>query len=116
FDTATCTITVSGNIAAGQFTTYTQGGWGASPSGNNPGALLQANFTAVYPAGSVSIGGGYKLTFTAASKIATFLPAGGTPNKLYSSATDPANSAAGSLAGQVLALQLSVDFSNKGIT
>jgi hypothetical protein len=24
------------------FTTYTQGGWGAGPQGNNPGALLKA--------------------------------------------------------------------------
>ena len=64
----------------------------------------------------MAIGGTYKLTFTSASAIANFLPQGTTAGKLLSSATNPTTSAAGVLAGQVLALQLSVDFSNKGIT
>lgn len=37
------------------FTTYTQGGWGSPPSGNNPGKILQNGFPTVYPLG-VSIG------------------------------------------------------------
>jgi hypothetical protein len=115
-DTDVCTIVVTAAVPTGPFTTYTQGGWGASPNGHNPGAVLQANFATVYPGGSVAIGGGYKLTFTAASKIAAFLPQGGTPNRLTASATDPTGSAAGVLAGQVLALRLSVDFSTRGIT
>jgi hypothetical protein len=78
--------------------------------------LLTAKFATVYPGGSVSIGGTYKLTFTSALGITNFLPQGGTPGKLTASATNPTTSAAGVLAGQVLALQLSVDFSTKGMT
>jgi hypothetical protein len=114
--TSNCSITIGGGITAGQFTTYTQGGWGAPPHGNNPGALLTAKFTTVYPGGSVSIGGTYKLTFTSALGVINFLPQGSTPGKLTANATNPTTSAAGVFAGQVLALELSVDFSNKGIT
>lgn len=94
--------------------TYTQGGWGATPSGTNPGALLQAKFSSVYSTGKVQIGGLKKLTFTSAAAIAAFLPQGGTASKLTADATNPTSTSAGVLAGQVLALQLSVDFSNKG--
>jgi hypothetical protein len=114
--TAACTIGVTQTITAGVYTTYTQGGWGANPSGNNPGMLLSKNFGAVYPGGSVAIGGIYKLTFTSAAAIATFLPQGGSPGSLTSNATNPGKSNAGVFAGQVLALQLSVDFSAMGIT
>ena len=116
-DTATCTIVVSQTMSAGSFTTYTQGGWGASPNGNNPGALLAKKFSSVYSGGSVSIGGSHKLTFTTALSIQNFLPQGGWPGMLTTSATNPTGyTPAGVLAGQVLALQLNVDFSNKGIT
>jgi Putative Ig domain len=103
-------------LPAAPYKTFTQGGWGATPSGSNPGALLSAKFSTVYPGGSVAIGGTYKLTFTSASAIANFLPQGSTAGKLTSNATNPTTSSAGVLAGQVLALQLSVDFSNKGVT
>jgi hypothetical protein len=97
------------------FRTQTQGGWGAKPSGNNPGALLANNFSAVYPAG-VQIGGAKTLRFTSAAAVQAFLPQGGTPAALTASAVNPTTSAAGVFAGQVLALQLSVDFSNAAIT
>ncbi|MEO8597084.1 MAG: putative Ig domain-containing protein, partial [Candidatus Solibacter sp.] len=115
-DTATCTLLVKGTIVCGAFTTYTQGGWGATPSGNNPGTLLVNNWTKVYGTSGVTIGGSYYLKFTSASAIANFLPQDGTAGTLYGSATNATSSAAGVLAGQVLSLQLSVDFSNKGIT
>jgi len=115
-DTVTCTLLVKGTIACGTYTTYTQGGWGANPSGNNPGTLLANNWTKVYGSAGVTIGGSYTLKFTSASGIANFLPQGGTAGVLTSSATNATSSAAGVLAGQLLALQLSVDFSNKGIT
>jgi len=115
-DTATCSIVVSQTSKAGAYTTYTQGGWGAAPSGNNPGALLAANFSKVYGGGSVAVGGSYKLTFTSALAIQNFLPQGGNPGVLNGSASNATGSNAGVFAGQVLALQLSVDFSNKGIT
>jgi hypothetical protein len=114
---ATVTIAVTIEASGGAYTTYTQGGWGASPSGNNPGALLLAKFAAVYGSvGYVQIGSTKYLRFTSASSIERFLPAGGTANKLTATATNPKSSAAGVFAGQVLALQLSVDFSKAGIT
>lgn len=97
------------------YITYTQGGWGSKPSGNNPGMLLKNNFSVVYPAGCVKIGGSKWLKFTSASAIQCFLPQGGTPDKLTASATNPTTSSAGVFAGQVLALQLNVDFSSAGI-
>jgi hypothetical protein len=120
---ATVRITVTpgttGPGATGGLTTYTQGGWGAKPSGNNPGALLAARFTGVYGATGVKIGNQgspYSLTFTAAANVENFLPGGGTASKLTASAVNPLNSSAGVFAGQVLALQISYDFSNAGVT
>jgi hypothetical protein len=97
--------------------TYTQGGWGSSPNGNNPGALLAKKFSSVYPYGFVAIGSGWKvIAFTSASAVATFLPQGGTPDRLGSWGINPADTDSGVLAGQVLALRLNVDFSNAGLT
>ena len=110
-------VTITVNCPSTNLQTVTQGGWGAPPHGNNPGALLQKNFSTVYPGGSVSIGGGagcFALKFTSSTAIMNFLPQGGTPGALAASATNPTTSAAGVFAGQVLALQLNVDFSNAG--
>jgi len=93
--------------------TVTQGGWHAKPQGNNPGTLLAKDFPTVYPSG-VTIGGTFTLTFDSAADVRAFLPAGGPPGVLTSSATDPTSSAAGVFAGQVLALQLNVDIEHFG--
>lgn len=69
----------------------------------------------MYPSGLVSIGGTYKLTFTDVLAITNFLPQGSTPGRLAANATSPTTSLAGVFAGQVLALELIVDFSHKGI-
>jgi hypothetical protein len=114
-----CSIVVTtptGTISAGMFTTYTQGGWGASPKGNNPGMFLSKNFATVYGTAGVTIGGAYSVKFGAATNIDAFLPQGGTAGVFKATATNPTSTAAGVFAGQVLALQLSVDFSNKGLT
>jgi hypothetical protein len=115
------------------FVTYTQGGWGAPPNGNNPGMLLQTNFNAVYstcPSKTssptttantcVTIGipgetGRFFLRFTSSTAVMNFLPAGGAPKALKASANNPTSSAAGVFAGQVLAAQLAVNFSNAGV-
>ncbi len=98
----------------GIFTTYTQGGWGAKPSGNNPGMLLATYFTTLYPNG-VTVGTSYTLKFTSASAIEVFLPQGGTAKALTASAVNPTGKIS-VLAGQVLAMRLSLDFSAAGIT
>jgi uncharacterized repeat protein (TIGR01451 family) len=97
------------------YTTYTMGGWGAVPSGTNPGWLLKTYFSKVYPGGSVTVGGTKYLKFTSAYAIQVFLPAGGTPGVLTSTLTNPTSSPAGTFASQVLALRLNVDFSNAGL-
>jgi hypothetical protein len=117
-DTESCSIVVTAPAppAAGSFVTYTQGGWGAAAHGNNPGALLEAKFGKVYPSGSMSIGGKYDLIFKSPCAIQSFLPAGGAAGVLKHTDNNPSNSDAGVFAGQALALQLNVDFSNKGVT
>lgn len=101
------------------FTTYTQGGWGAAPNGDNPAQLLTNNFSTVYPGGSVVVGnstGNYHMMFTSAGAIIGYLPAGGQPNALTASLVNPLSGSAGSFGGQVLALELNVDFSNANVT
>jgi len=94
----------------------TQGGWGAAPHGQNPGAILQNAFPVVYPAG-VAIGsfspGLFHLLFTSSGAIENFLPEGGTPAALTASATDPGK-IGNVFAGQVLALQLNVGIEGEG--
>jgi hypothetical protein len=101
----------------GPFTTYTQGGWGAKPAGNNPGKILQDNWTRVFGEGSFSVGGDkYNLTFTSSAAVEAFLPQGGQAGVLKASATNPTRSAAGVFAGQAVALSLSVAMSDAGVT
>lgn len=109
--TQSCENETPCEINAGDYRTQTQGGWGAVPSGNNPGMYLTNNFTSAFPSG-VTIGCGNKtLTFTNAGAITTFLPCGGTPLVLSSSATNP-SSLNNVLAGQVLTLALTLGFDN----
>jgi hypothetical protein len=92
----------------------TQGGWGAPPHGNNPGAFLEANFGSAFPTG-VTIGGSpFAVHFTNATAVENFLPQGGTPSSLTASATNPITTSAGVFAGQVLALRLNVSLYNLG--
>ena len=98
------------------YTTYTQGGWGASPSGTNAGSLLSKNFSSLYPGGRVTIGGNNTVAFTSSAAIDAFLPQGGTVSALTQSYVNPTNLSLSVLAGQVLAAQLSVDSSNHWLT
>ena len=114
----TVTNTLTTNSSAQAYCGFTQGGWGATPNGNNPGARLTTYFSTVYPGGVVEIGipgtAGYSAKFTTASNIIAFLPTGGTPTALTSDSTNPLTCGAGVFAGQVLALQLNCDFSSRG--
>lgn len=104
-----------GSVNPANFCTYTQGGWGAKPHGNNPGALLAANFSSLYP-GGVTVGGTYTMSFTASAAVDAYLPAGGKPGVLTASLINPTSSGSGEFGGQVLALELSVDFSSHNVT
>jgi hypothetical protein len=85
----------------GEHKTFTQGGWGATPNGNNPGVYLHANFDAAYPSGLTIGCGDNTLSFFSAQEITNFLPEGGTPNALPSLTV---------LTGQLVAASLNVGF------
>ncbi len=124
-DDVTATGQISGPTGEDFVTfTYTPGGWGAKPRGENPGTVLHNNFDSVYPVppfpappnGPLVIGGDYTITFTEAQAITDFLPSGGKPGVLEQDYTDPdKKTEPGEFASQVLALQLNVDFSNAGV-
>ena len=100
----TCTI------EPGDFRTQTQGGWGASCSGNNPGCYRDANFSNAFPAGLV-LGCTFTVTFSSSFAVETYLPCGGPAAILNNSFTDPSclNNV---LLSQLLAASLSVGFDN----
>src|SRR6056297_1672226 len=81
------------------FRTQTQGGWGTSASGNNPGAYRDIHFDQAFPDG-ITLGCHYTLHLTSSEAVEALLPAGGTAAALNESLTDPQN--ANVLAGQVL--------------
>ena len=95
----------------GSYRTQTQGGWGAAPNGNNPGAYLHANFASAFPNG-LTIGCGNRLlTLTSPQAITDFLPSGSTPALLpVGTLTNPGGSYSNVLAGQLVAAMLNVGF------
>ena len=100
------------------YLTYTQSDWGAFPQGSNAGSLLAFNFSRVYPSGWVMIGAaapGLSAKFNLAG-IGNFLPATEPAGVFTVNLVNPMSTSAGSLAGETLALQLSVDFNNAGVT
>jgi hypothetical protein len=95
--------------------TVTQGGWGAPAHGNNPGTYLNANFGTAFPLGATIGGSPFSLKFTSPTSVRAFLPQGGPPSSLDTSAVNPtARTSAGVFAGQVLALELNVSLYNVG--
>lgn len=95
----------------GQLRTQTQGGWGSTPSGNNPGTYLHANFQAVFGE-SLTVGcypDNFYVKLTSAQAVTNLLPVGGKAAVLTSNAVDP-TSLKNVLVGQLVALKLSVAF------
>ncbi|HLP75639.1 MAG TPA: SdrD B-like domain-containing protein [Candidatus Paceibacterota bacterium] len=114
-------ITVSGSNSVALACGFTQGGWGAPCNGYNPATILSNYFNKVYTNGYVECGipgsAGRSMKFTSAAAIRAYLPAGGTPGVLGMDYLNPTSTSAGVFAGQVLALQLNVDFGDqKNIT
>ncbi|OQP45013.1 hypothetical protein A4H97_33155 [Niastella yeongjuensis] len=102
------TVTIASSC--GQLSTYTQGGWGASPAGNNPGTYLHANFQSAFGEYlTVGCPDKFFVKLTSAQAITNLLPAGGKGAALTASYTDPA-SLKNVLVGQLVALKLSVGF------
>ncbi|MFN8397419.1 MAG: hypothetical protein U0176_22540 [Bacteroidia bacterium] len=103
--TKSITITLQGCVG---FRTQTQGGWGASPQGNNPASYLYAHWSAAFPSG-LTVGCTKTLRLTTAVAVTNFLPSGGTPAALTANLVNP-TTYSNTLAGQVVALKLSIGF------
>lgn len=98
---ATCTV---------NHRTQTQGGWGTKASGNNPGTYRDANFATAFPSG-LTVGSTYTIKLMSSSAVQNFLPQGGTAAAISQNYVNP-TSKINVLAGQVVALTLSVGFDN----
>lgn len=103
-----CEDAPDSEIEPGDFRTQTQGGWGTSANGNNPGVYRDANFDMAFPNG-LSVGGDYFILLTSSAAVEAFLPQGGTAAALASNYINP-NSSISVFAGQVVALSLSAGF------
>lgn len=105
--------TISINLSAipcGNFRTQTQGGWGSNVCGNNPGTYLHSRFYAAFPNG-LTIGCTNKLVLTSPRAVTDFLPSGGNASLLPRGIkTNPGSCYRNVLAGQIVALKLSVTF------
>jgi hypothetical protein len=97
---------------AGDMRTFPQSAY--SDIATAGGALLATNFSSLYGATTLVVGGTNTMRFTTAAAVFTYLPATGAPGPLTGSLTDPLTSSSGELGGQVLALQLNVDLSGSG--
>lgn len=89
--------------------TASQDAWGNSSSA--VGSVLVANFFSMYGGTGLVVGGTNTMTFTASSDVFEYLPSAGPPGSLTFDVLNPLTTSAGELGGQVLALQLNVDFS-----
>jgi hypothetical protein len=102
----------------GDLTTYNQAAWTLLPAAT---ATLVNNYFSVYAStfGILEIGiagsTGFSIQFTSADAINNFIPTNGGPAALSADLVDPVTTAAGVFAGDVLALQLDIDYSDRGL-
>lgn len=101
----------------GAFITYTQSDWGNGGAAVN---LLGANYATVFSSafGTVTVGlpnTGFTMRFDGSGAVLAYLPTAGLPGPLTGNLLDPTSTPSGIFGGDVLALQLNVDFSNAGV-
>lgn len=99
----------------GDFVTYSQGSWGGDPATDPAAQLLLAQFDGFYTGGlevGVIGGAGFSMIFTSAPAALFYLPGTGTPGVLAADLVDPTSTGSGVTGGEVIALQLNVDFSD----
>jgi hypothetical protein len=106
-------------FVAGQYVTYTQQSYGATPAPGNGAQFVTDHFLPVYGASGLEVGvpgnAGFSMSFTDAINIVAYLPATGSPGPLNSDHTNATSTAAGEFGGDVLALRLNVDFADAGL-
>ena len=126
----TCSKTLNIKTCLREFCTYTMGGWGSgcpdSQKGDSlstqPGCIRDHYFSQVFPNG-VKIGDPtgpngapwYTAFWQTSKAVEDYLPAGKTPKVLTHDYTNPVETSAGVLAGQILALRLNREYSCAGI-
>ncbi|MFN7014154.1 MAG: hypothetical protein ACK4ON_07790, partial [Bacteroidia bacterium] len=93
------------------FKTFSQGGWGTQCHGGNAGCYRDANFDAAFLDG-IRIGNETNsITLTSSLAVKNFLPSGTTARALDTGdLVDPGNTYKNILAGQLVALTLSIGF------
>src|SRR5260370_11364398 len=110
-----CSRAASANTVwlPGDVSTCGQGDWAAGCGG-----LLGADFLTVYATTfSVTVGiasPGFAMRFDGASFVEAYLPASGAPGPLGGNLDDPTTTSSGAFGGDVLTLELNVDFSDAG--
>jgi hypothetical protein len=103
----------------GDMITYPQGGWSDDPTGSN---TLITHYGDVYGAnfGVVEIGipgiAGFSIRFSTSTNVLDYLPALGAIGPLNADLINPSSTSSGTYGGEVLALQLNIDFSDAGFT
>ncbi|HRH68063.1 MAG TPA: T9SS type A sorting domain-containing protein [Flavobacteriales bacterium] len=115
----TSTITITGGGTCTGTRTESQTTWGATASGSNPAAYMTSNFAAAFPAPNyLTIGCGSRtLSLTSAAAVTAFLPSTGTVARLpYGAMQNPGSTYSNMLAGQLIALKLSVRFDELSAT
>jgi hypothetical protein len=126
----TCSKTLNVKTCLREFCTYTMGGWGSgcpeSQQGDSlstqPGCIRDHYFLQVFPNG-VKIGDltgpngapWYTAFWQTSKAVEDFLPGTKTPKVLTHDYTNPLETSAGVLAGQILALRLNREYSCAGI-
>lgn len=91
------------------FRTQTQGGWGSTASGGNPGAYRDANFAAAFPSG-LEIGCTNKLRLTTSAAVRDYLPCGGSAGLLPAGTLTNPDCINNVFTGQLIAATLSTTF------
>jgi streptogramin lyase len=109
-----CVIIIP-NTPCNGFVTYTQGGFGANPSGNNPGMYVKRNFNGVFPNG-LTIGCNNTLKLTNDIAVKKFLPSSGTPAALPPGNLINPVGYKNTLAGQLVTAMLNVGFDSASTT
>lgn len=102
----------------GDLVTYNQAAWSALPQA---ATALQDSFATVYAAtfGTLELGvpgaSGFSMVFSSADAILHYVPTTGAPAALDTDLANPVTTSAGVFGGDVLALQLDIDFGDAGV-
>lgn len=115
---STCTAGAPGcEWLSGDMLTFAQADWGGAST--VAVSLLTSDFNTVYASsfGVAAVGlpsPGFSMSFTDANAVIAYLPAVGPLGPLDADLSDPTTTASGQFGGDVVALQLNVDFADVG--